>query len=149
MPQIGHAYNGLPDNQIIKNFALRTTVLRSVGAIKMNETGLRQRTGNGNDIPGDRGNGIMQLTSEYYGRCAGPGPRNGYEMAHFIVPARTDWATQGETGESLAKGVAVIITGLGNAKADCSGDVDEYTTNNYGERAVSKYQALVSGTIPE
>ena len=141
-----------PYKQIIEQLCFENNVSPClVGAIKMNETGLGQGPETENDISGDGGHGIMQLTSSFTDDWQDPAANIGYAIAHFIVPAWTYWAAQGETGEALAKCIAATYNaGLGNAQAGfASGDVDEYTTNNYGERAVTKMQALIGGTIPQ
>ena len=40
--------------------------------------------------------------------------------------------------------------GLGNAIAGhANGNLDEYTTDNYGARALANYTSLTQGVIPE
>ena len=126
-----------------------------VGAIKINETGLGQGPTTENDISGDGGHGIMQLTSSYPNDWQDPATNIAYAIEHFIVPAWNYWAnanafSAAQQGEALVKCIAATYNaGLGNVQEGFErGNVDLYTTNNYGERAVANYAALVGGTIP-
>lgn len=132
-----------------------------VGAIKMNETGLGDdpaaleygadpETGllpNGDNA----GHGIMQLTSSW----PDPGWDNAwtniaYAVDHFLIPALVAWKDSLQ-GDDLVRAIAASYNaGLGKARqGHCEGDVDKYTTNDYGARALKEYTALAAGTIPQ
>lgn len=119
-----------------------------VAAIKMNETGLGQGPATENDISGDGGRGIMQLTSSYPSDWQQPQANIGYAITHFLVPAYVDW--RGELrGNDLVRAIAATYNaGLGNAQAGhAAGDLDKYTTNRYGARCLGHYQNLCKGII--
>ena len=75
-----------PYKQIIEQLCFENNVSPClVGAIKMNETGLGQGPETENDISGDGGHGIMQLTSSFTG-LAGPGREHRLRDSAFHRP---------------------------------------------------------------
>jgi hypothetical protein len=141
--------SGFPYSTLINQIAAANNVAPClVAAIKINETGL-------NDPPdivsGDGGHGLWQLTSSYPSDWADPEANCTYAVQNFIVPAWEYWAGCGQTGEALVKCIAAEFNGgRGNAQAGFDeGNVDAYTTNNYGARAVANFQSLISGQIPD
>ena len=120
-----------------------------VAAIKMNETGLGHGPETENDVSFDGGRGIMQLTSSWQDPWEDPFTNIDYAVEHFIVPAWTYWASQGLQGDDLVRAIAATYNaGLGNAIAGHrNGNVDEFTTNNYGARALVNYRNLRDGIM--
>jgi len=119
-----------------------------VGAIKMNETGLGHGPDTETIVSGDGGRGIMQLTSSYPSNWTNGAVNIGYAIDHFLIPAYQAW--RGELqGPDLIRAIAATYNaGLGNAQAGHrEGDVDKYTTNRYGARALAHYQNLLKGVL--
>lgn len=141
---------GFPYKDIIEQVCLDNGVAPClVGAIKMNETGLGQGPGTENDISGDGGHGIMQLTSSFPDNWQDPTANISYAVEHFIVPAWADW-DETLQGDDLVRAIAATYNaGYGSAYAGhVKGNVDLYSTDNYGARCLAKYTALIGGTIP-
>lgn len=117
-----------------------------VGAIKINETGL---TDPPDVVSADGGHGLMQLTSSYPPDWADPEANFRYAVQNFILPAWTYWNTSLQ-GDDLVRAIAASYNaGIGGAQnGHDQGNVDLYTTNNYGARALANYTSLVGGTIP-
>lgn len=119
-----------------------------VGAIKMNETGLGQGPATEWDISGDGGHGIMQLTSSFPDDWEEPAGNIGYAIRHFLMPAYEYWKQTLQGGDLIRAIAATYNGGLGNAQAGHDeGDIDKFTTNRYGERALAHYINLAGGTI--
>ena len=141
--------NALPYAQIINSLCIARNFFPClVGAIKMTETGLGSGPATENDISADGGHGIMQLTSSYPDDWADPTANITYAIDHFLVPAYNDWRTTLQ-GDDLVRAIAATYNaGLGNAQAGhAQGNVDLYTTNDYGARALAHEQALVLGNV--
>lgn len=121
-----------------------------VAAIKVNETGLGQGPTTENDISGDGGHGIMQLTSSWPSDWQEPELNIEYAIEHYMVPAYEYWLGKLQ-GDDLVRAIAATYNaGLGNALAGhANGNLDEFTTNNYAARCLSHYQALITGVIPQ
>lgn len=119
-----------------------------VGAIKMNETGLGCGLETEQCISGDGGHGIMQLTSSYPDNWQEPLPNIDYAVDHFLRLAYEFWRPTLQ-GSDLVRAIAATYNGgLGNAEAGhAEGDIDRYTTNRYGDRALAHYEALIAGRI--
>jgi hypothetical protein len=112
-------------------------------AVKMNETGPR-------DLPnvlqvGGNGHGIFQLDSSYPDNWANPTANAFYAVAHFLLPAQEFWAAAGFEGDALIRLTAATFNeGLGAAiAAHAKGNVDLWTTNNYGARALANYRTFI------
>jgi hypothetical protein len=120
-----------------------------VGAVKFNETGLGYGDATENDISADGGHGIMQLTSSFPDNWQDPTTNIDYAITNFLIPAYTAWKAV-EQGDNLVRCIAATYNaGYSLAQAGHNaGNVDLYTTNNYGARALSVYQMLVNGDIP-
>lgn len=141
--------NALPYAQIINSLCIARNFFPClVGAIKMNETGLGQGPTTENDISADGGHGIMQLTSSYPSDWADPTANITYAIDHFLIPAYDAWKDQLQ-GDDLVRAIAATYNaGYGNAASGHSiGNVDAYTTNDYGARALTHYTALVAGLV--
>jgi len=135
---------GFPYKDIIDALSVKYQVSPClVGAIKVNESGLSDPP---DVMSGDGGHGLMQLTSSWPENWADPYANIEYAIAHFIVPAWQYW-DQWLQGEGLIRAIAASYNaGLGNAIAGHEkGNVDLYTTNNYGQRALEHYQDLLAG----
>ncbi len=96
----------------------------------------------------DGGHGIFQLTASYPANWADPYANAVYAVAQFLLPAQEFWAAIGYTGDNLVRLTAATFNeGLGNAiAAHKSGDVDRWTTNRYGARALANFHALLGAT---
>jgi hypothetical protein len=99
-------------------------------------------------VSDDGGHGLFQITSP----PIPPGWADPYENARwavqrFIVQALGQWAPANQ-GDDLVRLVAVTFNaGYGNAKAGHEvGNVDLYSTNDYGAGVLAYYHALVNGT---
>lgn len=96
------------------------------------------------------GLGLMQLTSSFPRDWYVDGVNIEYAIEHFLV---ADWHYWRGTfkGDDLVRAIACSYNaGPGNAtKGHLEGDLDKYTTNRYGERALAAYQALIAGKIPD
>lgn len=138
-----------PYAKIINNLCLQVDFFPClVGGVKMNETGLGQGPTTENDISGDGGHGIMQLTSSYPSTWQEPQANIGYAIDHFLLPAYAYWREELQ-GDDLVRAIAATYNaGLGNAQAGhAEGDVDRYTTNHYAARCLEHYHNLVKGVI--
>jgi len=120
-----------------------------IGAVKMNETGLGQGPTSEQDVSGDGGHGLMQLTSSWPSDWKDPQANISYAVEHFLIPAFNAWKGTLQ-GDDLVRAIAATYNaGLGNAEAGhAEGDVGKFTTNHYDQRCLVKYKALVGGTIP-
>lgn len=94
-------------------------------------------------ISQDGGRGVMQLTSGYPPDWTDAYTNILYAATMFLWPAEEFWAIS-EQGEDLVRCIAAEYNaGRGNALAGHeSGDVDTFTTNNYGTRALAYYKGL-------
>ena len=104
-------------------------------------------------VSGDGGHGLFQLTSSW----PNPGWDDPYTNAlfaaeHFFMPAEAVWtsAPYSLQGDDLVRAIAATFNaGLGNAVAGHNqGNVDAYTTDGYGARALAHYQQLLAGQVP-
>lgn len=116
-------------------------------AVKWNETA---------DLPNaatvvsaDDGHGLFQLTASWPSGWRDPYTNALYAVDNFLVPAETYWAPIVQ-GEDLVRCIAAEFNaGRSNAIAGHqNGDVDKYTTNDYGRRALATYHKLLSGVAP-
>lgn len=129
-----------------------------VGAIKLNETGISTDPNElqaGTDpytglLPdgSNGGRGPMQLTSSYPVNWRDPATNIGYAIYHFLIPALREWEEMLQ-GDDLVRAIAASYNaGFGNAeRGHLEGDVDRYTTDRYGERALAHYHNLIGGRI--
>jgi|SRR6185312_6683470 len=140
--------DGFPYKAIIEDLCGSTFFPCLVGAIKLNETGTGFGPVTENDISGDGGRGVMQLTSSYPSNWQDPKANIRYAIKHFLVPAMNEWSSELQ-GDDLVRAIAATYNaGLGNAQAGHKiGDIDAYTTNRYGERCLKRYQALLQGMV--
>lgn len=139
---------GFPYKAIIENLCGSKVPPCLVGAIKLNETGTGSGPVTEQDISGDGGRGIMQLTSSYPKNWQDPTANISYAVSHFIIPAMNEWKDELQ-GDNLVRAIAATYNaGLGNAQAGHKiGDIDAYTTNRYGERCLQRYQALLQDMV--
>jgi len=145
--------NGFPYKSIIEQVCADKAFFPClVGAIKMNETGLGQGPVSENDISFDGGHGLMQLTSSWPDNWEDPETNIAYAVQMYMLGAYASWTSPPYSldGDDLVRAIAASYNaGFDNALAGHRiGNVDAYTTNNYGARALSNYKALVAGTIP-
>jgi hypothetical protein len=163
LPNIGLPFAA----EIEKACALHDTFSPLVAyAVKVNETSnstdaaeMQDGTVPGTDYLEDgsnAGHGIFQLTSSWPSDWADPYANAAYAIWHDdavlqgLRACETYWANQGVTGEGLVRAIAASFNaGINGAQQghDC-GNVDLNTTNNYGARALSHYQALAAGRSP-
>ena len=141
---------GFPYASIIAQVCGETFFPCLVGAIKMNETGLGYGPTTENDISGDGGHGIMQLTSSFPADWQDPATNIHYAVSTFLVPAYDNWTSPPYSlqGDSLVRAIAASYNaGFGNAVRwhNEYGDVDHGTTNRYGDRALAHYKNLLDG----
>lgn len=116
-----------------------------VAAIQQNETnGMADAA---TVISGDGGRGVMQLTAEYPPNWAEPYANILYAIDNFLEPAEAYWSATCQ-GDDLVRCIAAEYNGgRGNAiRGHEEGDVDAYSTNNYGDRALAGYHLLAKGT---
>jgi hypothetical protein len=115
-----------------------------VAACQKNETGSRADAAT--VISGDGGHGVMQLTASYPDNWADPTANIAYAIKVYLEPAEAYWKTQFQ-GEDLVKAIAAEYNaGRGNViKGHAEGDLDKYTTNGYGARALATYEKLCAG----
>lgn len=138
---------GFPYKDLIDSLSLKYEVSPClVGAIKMNESGL---TDSPDVESGDGGHGLMQLTSSYPDNWQDPATNIEYAIKNFIIPAWQYW-DQYLQADGLVRAIAASYNaGIGAAiEGHDKGNVDLYTTDNYGERALTNYTALSQGSIP-
>jgi soluble lytic murein transglycosylase-like protein len=113
-------------------------------AIKWNETAALPDAAT--VVSADGGRGLMQLTSSFPANWADPYQNVLYAIGHFLAPAETFWKTF-EQGDNLIRCIAAEYN-AGRAQAiegHEAGNVDLYTTNNYGQRALDTYLKLLAG----
>lgn len=145
---------GFPYKAIIETLCVKHNFFPCVvGAIKINETGLGQGPTTENDVSGDGGHGIMQLTSYVPPDWQNPTVNIECAITKFLLPDYAVWTSPpySLSGEELVKALAASYNaGFDNALAGHKqGNVDLYTTHNYGQRALSNEIALTQGTIPQ
>jgi soluble lytic murein transglycosylase-like protein len=143
----GPLYAAFPYAKIINDLSNEYDVSPLVvAAIKYNETGLGHGPQTETDISGDGGRGIMQLTSSYPDDWTVPTSNIEWAIRNYIVPAWAFWETM-EQGAELVRCIAASYNaGTGAAlQGHKEGNVDKYTTNNYGQRALESYLALQEG----
>jgi hypothetical protein len=115
-----------------------------VAACQKNETGSRPDAAT--VISGDGGHGVMQLTASYPDDWADPAANIDYAIMQFLKPAEDFWAAQFQ-GEELVKAIAAEYNaGRGKVlQGHEEGDLDKYTTEGYGARALATYEKLCAG----
>ena len=102
-------------------------------------------------VSGDAGHGLFQLTSSYPGDWQDPKANALYAIQNFLLPAQEYWyGLNGYTGPDLVKLCAAEFNaGRGNAeRGHEEGNVDLYTTDNYGTGVLAIYQSLVTKGVP-
>lgn len=116
-------------------------------AIKINETGLDDPP---TIVSGDGGHGLFQLTSSFPDDWADPHANAVYAVQNFMLPAEAFWVKIGMQGDDLVRCIAAEFNAgrQGAFQGHLRGDVDLFTTNRYGSRALSHYQDLVKGITP-
>lgn len=100
----------------------------------------------------DGGHGLFQLTSSWPAAWDDPDANARYAVQHFLYPALLQWRVNAPNvlGDDLVRAIAATFNaGFGLAwDGHKRGDVDLYTTDRYGQRALSYYRSLESsGTI--
>lgn len=119
-------------------------------AIACNETIVGEVNGKWNAatvVSDDGGHGLFQLTSSFPDNWQDPTANADYAASHFILPDWEVWVGRyGLYGDDLVRAIAASFNaGLGNAiRGHDIGNVDAYTTDNYGQRALSLYTKLVA-----
>jgi hypothetical protein len=113
-------------------------------AIKLNETGNLPNACE--VISYDNGHGLFQLTYSWPENWTDAYTNAAYAVTQFLRPAEDYWAgVRGEQGDDLIRCIAAEFN-AGRTQA-CAGhdegDVDKYTTNRYGARALSNYHSLL------
>jgi hypothetical protein len=113
-------------------------------AIKWNETAALPDAAT--IISADGGHGLMQLTSSFPANWADPYQNVLYAIGHFLAPAEVFWKTF-EQGDNLIRCIAAEYNaGRANAIAGHElGNIDTYTTLDYGQRALTTYLKLLAG----
>lgn len=153
--------NGVPFAGIINTESLAADFFPClVAAIKLNETGLGTNAAclqdGANPATGlmpdgsNAGHGIMQLTSSWPSDWNTPDGNIRYAITQYLVPAYEAWRGKLQ-GSDLVRAIAATYNaGYGNALRGHEeyGNVDQFTTNGYGSRALANYVALVGGTVP-
>jgi hypothetical protein len=116
-------------------------------AIKINETGYDDPP---TIVSDDGGHGLFQLTSSFPSDWQEPYSNAYYACQHFLIPAETYWSGLGYQGDDLVRCIAAEFNaGRGGAmRGHDAGDVDEFTTNHYADRALTNYTALLNGQRP-
>lgn len=143
--------DGFPYKQTIEVICGTTFFPCLVGAIKMNETGLGHGPDTENDVSFDGGHGIMQLTSSWPSNWQDPHANIQYAVEEFMRGAYASFTSPpySFSGDTLVKAIAAAYNaGFANAVAGHNeGDLDKYTTNNYGARALTHYHNLLNGVM--
>ena len=100
-------------------------------------------------VSGDGGHGIGQLTSSWPDNWQDPVANITYAVEHFMVPALQDWQNLLH-GDDLVRAIAATYNaGFGQAwNGHVLGDLDMYTTDRYGERALATYRSLTTTGKP-
>jgi hypothetical protein len=117
-----------------------------VAAIQHNETnGLANAA---TVISDDGGHGVMQLTSSYPPNWAEPYANVLYAIDNFLQSAETYWARELQGNDLIRAIAAEYNAGRSQAIAGHeAGNVDLYTTNDYGQRALGTYLKLLAGEV--
>jgi hypothetical protein len=117
-------------------------------AIKICETG---RDDPPDICSGDGGHGLFQLTSYVPAGWDDPQTCAHYAILDWLLPDALRIFRELElAGDDLVRAVAAAFNAGwgGMLRGHLAGDVDRYTTNRYGERALSHYRALAAGRNP-
>jgi hypothetical protein len=97
-------------------------------------------------ISADGGHGLFQLTSSFPADWQDPYVNALYAVEDFLRPAETYWAHELQ-GDDLVRAIAAEFN-AGRTQAiegHEKGNLDLYTTNNYGTRALASYHKLLNG----
>lgn len=149
--------SGLPYADIIQAACEQRNFWPCVAyAIACNETIIGQLNGKWDAatvVSEDGGHGLFQLTSSWPDNWEDPAANTAYALDHFLLNARDEWLTwsKGIEGTDLVRAIAATFNaGFGGAwKGHENGDVDLYTTDDYGARAAAIYERLITGTFKE
>ena len=99
-------------------------------------------------ISDDGGHGLLQLTSSYPANWADPYANVLYAIDNFLRSAETYWSAELQ-GNNLIRAIAAEYN-AGRSQAIAgheAGNVDLYTTNSYGQRALDMYLRLLAGKV--
>lgn len=98
-----------------------------------------------NVVSDDAGHGLMQLTASWPEGWQDPETNIEYAAVNFVRPAYDYWQGQGMLGDDLIRCTGASFNGgLGGAQAGHRrGNVDLYTTNNYGHRLVAQFHQIL------
>ena len=96
-------------------------------------------------VSDDGGYGLFQITSMKLENWDDPLTNTNCAGENYIKPAYDYWVGQGMQGDDLIRCTGASFNGgLGGAQAGhARGDVDLYTTNNYGARLVATFHSLI------
>lgn len=98
-------------------------------------------------VSSDSGHGLFQLTSSWPDDWEDPYANARYAINNFLVPAMRQWRENAPEimGDDLVRCIAATFNaGFGGAwRGHTKGDVDRFTTDNYGQRALVIYQSLL------
>lgn len=101
-------------------------------------------------VSGDGGYGLCQLTSSWPDDWQDPQANARYACEVYIAPAAEYWVNRVSAPDDLVKCIgATYNAGLGSAVAGHQqGNVDLYTTDNYGAAIVDIYRNLINSGFP-